>query len=723
MNKTLLAVAVGAAFPWPHQALAEEATLGEMVVTATKTAKIASEAPATVTVVTAKEIDRKNAHRVDEALAGAPGVFVRGLSGEQPGNYQNQVTLRGVPGYYRTGVLVDGIPVNNAFSGGVNMSLVPIDDIQQVEVVPGPFSSLYGGSGMAGVVNIITKSPDKREINIRGDVGSHNFRSVEGGYRDKLNETVGISLSAGHKQSDGYASDYVTKTTSGSGGTVVTGWDKTTTNTGTTTYIVGDKGKEAWKQDNVGAKLFVNLSPDSKLTLGASYLTHHTLDGQGNSYLTNGSTTFASGTANINGRPATIRATDFLNATNGEDLTRYVGTYETRFAGDYKLKANLGYQDNHYWYTSIAANATNTSGSGTLSDIPNDKIDGDLQLSFPVGSSHYLVLGTSLNDLTLEKKVHSLANWRDEDSKGVVGDWANGNSRSLAAYVQDEISVTDKFTLYGGARYDRWSTDGTIYINSALTDYSGRTSSAVSPKASAVYRLDQGTVIKGAIGKAFRAPNLSDMYSTYGTSTIYWSNPDLKPEKATTAELGAEHGFATGTLLRAVIYRSNISDLIYSSTSGINRYKFNAGKAEAKGIDLEVRQRLMGDLTAFANATYVTTTITENSVRPTSVGKQIPLQPRKLFNIGLEGNAGPWSGSIVGTYFGKMYGTDDNSDVVENVPGSYDPSFTVSAKLAYRIDKNLKASISFNNLLDRDYYLGGSKADGRAVYVGLGYKY
>lgn len=723
--KTALAIAIGVAFPCSPLAYAEEgeATLGEMVVTATKTAKIASEAPATVTVITAKEIESKNAHRADEALAGAPGVFVRGLAGEQPNTWQNQVTLRGIPGYYRTGVLVDGIAINNAFSGGVNMSLIPVDEIQQIEVVPGPFSSLYGGAGMAGVINIITKAPEKRQISVRGDVGSHNFKNIEAGYRDRISDTVAFGLSLGHKQSDGFASDYVTKTTSGAGGTVVSGWQKTTTTTGTPTYIVGDKGKEAWQQDNVGAKLFLNISPLSKLTLEAAYLTHHTKDGQGNSYLTSNGSTFTSGTANIDGNAATVRATDFQNATSGEDLTRYVAAYETRFADDYKLKASLGYQDNHYWYTSVTANATNINGPGTLSDIPNDKIDGDVQVSFPVGKSHYLVLGTSVNDSTLEKKVYSLASWRNEDNKGVLGDWANGNSQLLAAYIQDEIAVTEKLTVYGGARYDRWSTDGIIRLNGTETSYSSRSRSAVSPKASAVYRLDQGTIIKGAIGKAFRAPNLSDMYSTWGTSTIYWSNPDLNPEKATTAEIGTEHEFASGTLLRATLYQSKLTDLIYSSTTGSNRYKFNAGKAEAKGIDLEARQKFMHSLTAFINATYVTTTITENTIRPTSVGKQIPLQARKLFNLGIEGTQGPWSGSVIASYVGKMYGADDNSDVVENVPGSYDPYHTLNAKLAYRFDKALTAAISISNLTDRDYFLGSSRADGRTVYIGLGYKY
>lgn len=718
-SQTVLAIALASAFPCQQSAQADEAdtTMKEMVVTATKTAKIASDAPATVTVVTAKEIENKNVHRADEALVGAPGVFIRGLGGEQPNNYQNQITLRGMPGYYRTGVLVDGVSINNAFSGGVNMSVVPVDDIQQIEVVPGPFSSLYGGAGMAGVINIITKTPEKREISLKGEGGSHNFKSLNVGFRDKLSDILGFSLSYGRKESDGYISDYVTKTPSGAGGTVVSGWQKTTTSTGATTYIIGDKGKEAWEQDNYGAKFYLKLSPVSKLILESSYLTHRTKDGSGNNYLS------ILGDVNIDTLKTNVKATDFLNTTNGEDLTRYAATYETLFANDVKFKANLSYQNNQYWYTSINSSATNTSGTGKLSDIPAKKIDGDVQVSFPVASNQYLVLGASVNNSTLNKKVYTLANWREKDNTGTVGDWADGNSQSMAVYAQDEIALSDKLTVYGGARYDRWSTDGAININGALSNYDTRTSSAINPKASAVYKLDQGTIIKGAIGKAFRAPNLSDMYSTYGTTTIFWSNPDLKPETVVTAEIGAEHEFKTGTLLRATYYRSEISDLIYSTTSGANRNKFNAGTAETEGVDLEARQKLLGGLTAFVNATFVSTTILENSVRPTSVGKQIPLQAEKMANIGLEGGRGPWSGSIIGSYVGKMYGSDDNLDIYDNVPGSYDPYFTASTKISYKVDKALTASLSVKNMFDREYFGGNSKADGRSVYLGLGFKY
>ena len=730
-SKSVLALVLAAAFPCGQnvQAAEADAVLKEMVVTATKTEKIASEAPATVTVVTAREIQNKSAQRIDEALAGAPGVFVRGLGGEAPSNYMNQITLRGIPGYYRTGILVDGISINNAFSGGANMSVVPVDDIQQIEVVPGPFSSLYGGAGMSGVVNIITKVPEKREFSVQGEGGSHNFKSVGVSYRDKLSDTLGLSLSYGRKESDGYVSEYVTKTPSGApAGTVVGGWKKTATTTGGTTYIIGDKGRDAWEQENFGAKLFVKLSPVSKLILDASYLTHGTKDGHGDTYLTAGGAPFSSGVATIDGKRTTasspVRATDFLATTNGENLTRYSASYDTFLTDEVKLKGSLSYQKNEYWYTAIDSNATNTSGTGKFSNLPASKIDGDVQISFPVGGRHYVVVGAAANDSVLRKKVYNMSSWRDESDWGALGDWANGNAQSHAFYAQDEIAVSEQLTLFAGARYDKWSTDGVYNIAGVVSTFDKRSSAAVSPKLAAVYKFNQGTVLKGAVGKAFRAPNLSDMYSGYKASsgTVVRPNPNLDPELVTSAEIGAEHEFRTGTLLRATYYQSKMTDLIYSSTAAGFTDKYNAGKAEVEGVDLEVRQKLTTNLTVFANTTLVSTQITENSAKPASVGKQIPLQAQKMANIGVEGSHGAWSGSLIGSYVGKIYGSDDNSDKINDVFGSYDPYFIINAKISYKLDKQLTASLAVKNMFDHDYFQKDI-ADGRTVYLGLGFKY
>ncbi|MEJ2590547.1 MAG: TonB-dependent receptor [Candidatus Thiodiazotropha sp.] len=717
VNSTLIPLTLLA--QQPLLAESGDSTSGTIVVTATRTAKVESEAPASVTVVTEQEIKNKHAHRLDEALQGTPGVFIRGLDGEQPSNWQNQITLRGVPGYYRTGVLLDGIPLNNAFSAGVNMSIVPMDEIQQIEVVPGPFSSLYGGAGMSGVINIITKAPEKRDLNARTELGSHDFRSLTLGYRDRFENGVGLSLSYGHKEADGYVKEYVKKTPSGSGGTPVTGWEQVGTPTGGTTYIVGDKGEQPWEVDNFSARLYLTLSEVSQLILSASYLETESKPTLGSSYLRAGGVPFTSGSAEIDGSSTTIRATDFARTSNGEDVTRYSLNYERDLANGGDLSASLSYQDNAYWYTSVSSNLTDTEGAGKVSDIPANSLYADVHVGLPLGESHYLVLGLSGNRDRLNKKVYALDNWTEQDDKGALGDYANGKSRLVALYAQDEFMLTPRLTAYLGARYDRWSTEGDIFISNALNHYNSRSRSAFSPKLSLVYDLSAATVIKGAVGRAFRAPNLSDMYSSFGSSTIYWSNPDLEPEKVTSAELSVEHRLSRATKLRATTYVSRYSDLIYTTTSGSDRTKLNAGKADTEGLDLELRHALTPSISSFINATWVNTEITDNNVRPESEGKQIPLQARQLANVGLEGAYGPWSGSVIGTYTGKMYSRDDNSDTESGVPGSYDAYFKVNTKIGYRFNDNWSADLSIKNLLDREYYQGNYLADERSYYLGL----
>ena len=70
-----------------------------------------------------------------------------------------------------------------------------------------------------------------------------------------------------------------------------------------------------------------------------------------------------------------------------------------------------------------------------------------------------------------------------------------------------------------------------------------------------------------------------------------------------------------------------------------------------------------------------------------------------------------------------MYSSQDNTDTFDNVPGSYDPYFVANAKISYKVDKTLTASLSIKNMFDREYFRSTSKADGRSVYLGLGFKY
>lgn len=715
--------------------------LKEMVVTATRSAKVVSDAPATVSVVTSKQLESRNIKRVDDAVSNTAGVYVKGQGDGLPSNYNNQVVMRGIPGYYRTAVMVDGQLLNDGFSGGVNMSTVPAETIEQIEVVPGPFSSLYGGSAMGGVVNIITRKPTKQEFILSGSIGSNDAKKGTAVYRNKLNDTLGIALNYNHARSGGYVSDMVTysgTTTATAANT--TGATPTTDSKGNTVYLVGDKGRKGWKQDNAGIKLYLDADPQNKLTFDYGYTSIAiAYQDSFNCYLSQPCT--ASRIIDDNGvnKTLAVREIGFLNAPNGEKTNRYAASYEHMFDVA-RLKMDLGYKKDNYWYVqtnSSAPAATLTGGNGSYSDLPSSRLDLSATLNFPLGM-HYLTLGVFANQNELNKKNYTLSNWRDVDSKGAVYYTADGSTKSLAGAIQDEYAFNDRFTLYAGGRYDTWSTSGHVtqsvltgYTTAAFDNtYASRSSNFFSPKLSAVYKLAVDTTLRGAWGRAFRAPSLSEMYSTSGSITggktsTSQANANLKPENSTSWEIGVDHKFDTGTQLRATYYETELDDLLYSVTivdTAIQKTSEwqNVGKAMTKGLELELRQPVASGLTTFINVTNgssVLTSVSDVSLA-SYVGKQLKYIPKRMANVGLEGARGFWSGSILGHYASKAYSDDKNLDTVNGVPGSTDPYFIVNAKLGYAISKSVSISFSVNNLTDKTYYQY-SRMPGRTGTVGF----
>jgi iron complex outermembrane receptor protein len=422
-----------------------------------------------------------------------------------------------------------------------------------------------------------------------------------------------------------------------------------------------------------------------------------------------------------------VQSGDFLAGPNGEEAQRYKLGYETKVWDDVALKLTAAHMRNDYWYVTPDATANDGSGSGTFTDIPTNKTDLDGQLGIPVGNQHYVIAGLNGNQSNLDKHTYTMANWRMDGQLGRTTGEANGETTSNAAYLQDEFSVTDQVTLYAGGRLDRWATSGSSrqYTGTTFNNtYDERTKSAFSPKFSGVYRPTSATTLRAAWGKAFRTPNLSDMYSTWSSSTgtIYWANPDLKPEKSRSWEIGGEHTLPTRTTFKGTYFNSQIKDLIYSYTRGTNNYKVNAGGAHIQGIEGEIRQHVVEGVSIFANLTVQDARITNNSIVPTSVERRVTLMPDKMWNIGIEGEYKDLFGSLIAQHVSKVYSSDNSSDTATGVPGAYDPYTLVNAKLGWNITENYAATFSVNNIFDKEYY-ESQAMPGRTFFLSLKAKY
>lgn len=183
-------------------AIAIAQTASPVVVTASRTAETADEALASITVITRDDIERVQAQSVMEVLRGLSGMSITNNGG--PGK-ATSIHLRGTEADHVL-VLMDGVKLGSATLGSVAFQDIPIDQIERIEVVRGPRSSLYGSEAIGGVIQIFTKKgKGPTQYNIAAGYGSRNTRTTSfnasGG-----GERHWFSIGASHMSTDSFDS-------------------------------------------------------------------------------------------------------------------------------------------------------------------------------------------------------------------------------------------------------------------------------------------------------------------------------------------------------------------------------------------------------------------------------------------------------------------------------------------------------------------------------------
>jgi vitamin B12 transporter len=171
------------------------------VQTATRSEKPLTQVAENMTVVTAREIEAMNANSVAEVLARVPGLFVNFSTNEYVSGAQ--IGIQGSDSRHVT-ILLDGMPINFLSGGNAETSFIPLRIVERIEIIKGAASSSWG-SGLGGVINIITRSTgDSSTPNglLSSSYGEGNSRDLGGELRGK-NGPLGYYLYAGQQASDG----------------------------------------------------------------------------------------------------------------------------------------------------------------------------------------------------------------------------------------------------------------------------------------------------------------------------------------------------------------------------------------------------------------------------------------------------------------------------------------------------------------------------------------
>ena len=227
---------------------------------------------------------------------------------------------------------------------------------------------------------------------------------------------------------------------------------------------------------------------------------------------------------------------DYSIAYNGKgDNSNYmIRAYYNRYdKEEYKGSKNNGYKQNTF--DTLGIEAKNT---------------------VQAGDEHLLTYGVEYKNIGVEGPILALGEGNSKDNSAYAG------------YIQDEWFINDKILFIPAVRYDHDE------------QFGGKTT----PKLGATYFLSDNSRIKANWGKSWRAPNLVELYA--GFTTIY-GNPDLKPEEATTWELGFE-AEKDNNWLKLNYFNSKYDNLItYDKVNGKDTF-INAQDAKTDGVEFEV---------------------------------------------------------------------------------------------------------------------------------------
>jgi len=511
-------------------------------------------APAAATVITARDIEAMGAIDLDQVLESVPGLHVS-ISSQA---FNPLYSFRGIVTGYNAQVLmlVNGIPITNVFTGNRSQAWggMPVENVARVEVIRGPGSALYGADAFSGVINVITKTAadiNGTEYGVRA--GSFNTKDAwiqHGGNLGPLD--TAFYLRVGHTDGQsGVIQKDLQSSLDSLYGTNVSNAPGRVNGVRNALDARADLAYKTWRfragfqkrEVGSGAGLAESLDPNGRAPASRLYLD---LTYQNPNWAPNWDVSSVIGYYDIKEDPGNPAYALFP-----------VGAFGGKFPNG--VIGNPGHAERH-------------SHAGLS--------------AFYTGFEHHRVrMGTGfrLEDLyaTSEFKNFTIAPGPvfvplpgviDETNNPALIYMQPHKRHLVYAFAQDEWSLAKDWTLTAGVRHDRYS------------DFGGTTN----PRLALVWDAAYNVVVKAMHGRAFRAPNFTELYSINNPVTI--GNPKLQPETITTDELAFSWQPTSSLQTNLSLFRYRMRDIIRfvpnaDPTTGSTAQ--NSGDQTGRGFELE----------------------------------------------------------------------------------------------------------------------------------------
>lgn len=489
-------------------------------------------------VIDAEEIAASGAQTFDQVIENVPGVYVRVGADSTP-----RVDIRGLKTRHIT-FLINGVPASSTEDGQFDPSVIPTNQIAQVEVSVGPSSVLYGPGGSAGVINIITK---------QGDAASLLSGKIESAPNSTLNADISAAgsgdnwqgiMSVTHQKTDGTPMPDDFEDTRNQIGDVRFNSDRELTNYyAQGSYFVNDS-----------TKLMANYSQR---------------DGHWGKSPT------------VDRKKAPSRVEDY-----NEQSIQFGAAHELN--DQYALRGFV-----YYNQTDMTENFYNHKMNNLNSIVESTSKVTGTNLQFISEFDYGAILTTSV---IIEQQDWFSHTQKMRSIKGSGGGTGSGGGQGGSGDIDESIMV------YTGAAEYQYQADGIYGYSLGVAvhnfDRSQNSETDFSGQATAFYQLAEGSRIHTGIAQKVRYPSISDLYAANA------GNLQLKAEVAHQFELGLNQDLPLATQLDISGYVTDADDYIAKDDNGQEQ---NIGDYRFMGVDLQLQNNYFENLNLIFNYSYVDT--------------------------------------------------------------------------------------------------------------------
>ncbi len=664
--------------------------LETMVVSAGKYEQRIEEITVSMEVLKSDLVESKNTVNVQTIIEQVPGVHVT----------DEQANIRGGSGFsYGVGsrvlVMVDGLPMLAADAGDVKWNFLPVENLEQIEVIKGASSVLYGSSALNGVMNIRTRFPKDKP-------------------QTKINITQGIYSDPVRPDSLGSRRD-----SAGNLYKPLKWWDNTNPMyTGVNFYhsrqiknvdlVVGGSGysDEGYKQGETEQRMRLNTN----LRYRVPYVEGLSVGVNANSQISNGGLYILWQDADSG---AYLPAGGLDTATT---TISYFTTYRTNvdpYITYYKGKTKHSLRTRCF-------NTTNRNNTNQESEV--DLLYGEYQVSREFSHNMNLTAG--------------LVGSRSIVTSQLYGDHAGTN---VAGYVQVDKKM-NRLNVSGGVRGEYFKIDS-VHAESDITIPRKDTivlikNSPIKPvfRLGANYQVLEYTFVRASFGQGYRFPSIAEKYvqTNLGPLDIYPNN-DLGAERGWNAEIGVKQGIKISNwrgFFDAAAFWTQYDDMIefqfgvFKPDTNLFDFQrlgfkaFNVESAQISGVDLSLvgQGEILGvTTTIFAGYTYMNPiSLNEDSLYRLTLSDSVSNMLKYRFNHLAKADVSfayqKWSTGLSLRYNSFMVNVDEILLVEAIVPGARKYRETnnrgdiiLDCRLGFQLSDKSSVSLVINNLLNREY--------------------